>query len=141
MFYSRSVYTILQGSAMAKMIGAKFYVECCARTGEGVREVFQWATREALRPRKKLPKPSGFQAIKRVFKSAPKSKPAADLEKTPEDISAADALVKLEKLVVDSDGPTSLKTIRLLIIGKTGCGKTTILSKVKPIIRACRSDA
>jgi Ras family protein A len=129
---------------MAKKIGAKRYVECSGRTGEGVREVFAWAAHEALHSLRKLPKttgPSGFQAIKQVFKAAPKSKPLTDLEKAPEDDSAAEALVKLEKLVADSDGPASLKTIRLLIIGKTGCGKTTILSKVKPIICACRRDA
>jgi hypothetical protein len=34
--------------AVAQKIGAKQYLECSARTGEGVREVFQYATRAAL---------------------------------------------------------------------------------------------
>jgi len=36
------------GQAIAQKIGAKRYLECSARTGEGVREVFQYATRAAL---------------------------------------------------------------------------------------------
>jgi Ras family protein A len=38
----------LQGQAVAQKIGALMYLECSARTGEGVREVFQQATRAAL---------------------------------------------------------------------------------------------
>jgi Ras family protein A len=37
-----------QGTAIAQKIGARHYLECSARTGEGVREVFQYATRAAL---------------------------------------------------------------------------------------------
>ncbi|KAI5116241.1 hypothetical protein M0805_001235 [Coniferiporia weirii] len=37
-----------EGSAVAQKINAKQYIECSARTGEGVREVFQYATRFAL---------------------------------------------------------------------------------------------
>jgi Ras family protein A len=37
-----------EGSAIAGKISAKGYLECSARTGEGVREVFQVATRSAL---------------------------------------------------------------------------------------------
>jgi len=37
-----------EGQAVAQKIGAKRYIECSARTGEGVRDVFQSATREAL---------------------------------------------------------------------------------------------
>jgi len=37
-----------EGMAVASKIGAKHYLECSARTGEGVREVFQYATRAAL---------------------------------------------------------------------------------------------
>jgi Ras family protein A len=33
---------------VAQKIGAKHYPECSAKTGEGVREVFQYATRAAL---------------------------------------------------------------------------------------------
>jgi Ras family protein A len=39
--------------AVAQKIGAKQYLECSARTGEGVREVFQYATRAALLTRGK----------------------------------------------------------------------------------------
>ncbi|KIK06265.1 hypothetical protein K443DRAFT_51314, partial [Laccaria amethystina LaAM-08-1] len=37
-----------QGQEVAKKIGASHYFECSSFTGEGVREVFQIATREAL---------------------------------------------------------------------------------------------
>ncbi|GHJ86211.1 hypothetical protein NliqN6_2613 [Naganishia liquefaciens] len=37
-----------EGQAMAQKIGAKDYMECSSRTGQGVREVFQRATRAAL---------------------------------------------------------------------------------------------
>jgi len=37
-----------EGMAVARGIGAREYLECSARTGEGVREVFQRATRAAL---------------------------------------------------------------------------------------------
>jgi len=40
--------TLEEGMDMARRIGARNYVECSARTGEGVREVFQHATRAAL---------------------------------------------------------------------------------------------
>ncbi|EDQ98345.1 uncharacterized protein LACBIDRAFT_169236, partial [Laccaria bicolor S238N-H82] len=40
--------TVEEGQQVAKKIGARHYVECSSRTGEGVREVFQIATREAL---------------------------------------------------------------------------------------------
>jgi len=45
-----------QGIAVGQKIGARHYLECSAKTGEGVREVFQYATRAALltrHPRKK----------------------------------------------------------------------------------------
>ncbi|KAF5366125.1 hypothetical protein D9757_010943 [Collybiopsis confluens] len=44
-----------EGMAVAQKIGAKHYLECSAKSGEGVREVFQYATRAALlsRPGKK----------------------------------------------------------------------------------------
>jgi len=42
-----------EGMAVAQKIGAKQYLECSARTGEGVREVFQYATRAALLTRSK----------------------------------------------------------------------------------------
>ncbi|KZT59394.1 GTP-binding protein rho1 [Calocera cornea HHB12733] len=37
-----------EGMAVAQRINARQYIECSARTGEGVREVFQCATRAAL---------------------------------------------------------------------------------------------
>lgn len=42
-----------EGGAVAQKIGAKQYLECSARTGEGVREIFQYATRAALMQRTK----------------------------------------------------------------------------------------
>jgi len=42
-----------EGMAVAQKIAAKQYLECSARTGEGVREVFQYATRAALLSRSK----------------------------------------------------------------------------------------
>lgn len=41
-----------EGLAVAQKIGAQGYVECSAKTGEGVREVFQTATRHALMSKK-----------------------------------------------------------------------------------------
>ncbi|EIW68214.1 GTP-binding protein rhoA [Tremella mesenterica] len=41
-----------EGRAIAQKIGAQSYVECSAKTGEGVREVFQTATRYALMSKK-----------------------------------------------------------------------------------------
>lgn len=44
---------ILQGEEVKKRIGAVKYIECSAKTGEGVREVFEHATRAALTNNKK----------------------------------------------------------------------------------------
>jgi len=41
--------TPAEGVALASKIGAGCYLECSARTGDGVPEVFQYATRAALR--------------------------------------------------------------------------------------------
>ncbi|KAF8073318.1 small GTPase-binding protein [Lyophyllum atratum] len=38
------------GMAAAQKIGAVNYIECSAKFGDGVREVFEYATRAALRP-------------------------------------------------------------------------------------------
>ncbi|KAF7789962.1 hypothetical protein EIP86_000910 [Pleurotus ostreatoroseus] len=43
----------IQGMAVQQKIGARHYLECSAKTGEGVREVFQYATRAALLSRPK----------------------------------------------------------------------------------------
>ena len=50
-----------QGDAMAKSIGAEAYVECSARTKDGVRDVFEIATKKALQKRNK--KKSGCMLI------------------------------------------------------------------------------
>ena len=42
-----------EGRAMAERIGAVAYVECSAKTKDGVREVFETATREALKKHKR----------------------------------------------------------------------------------------
>jgi Ras family protein A len=44
---------IAQGEEVKKRIGAVKYIECSAKTGEGVREVFEHATRAALTNTKK----------------------------------------------------------------------------------------
>ncbi|KAK7102580.1 ras-like GTP-binding protein rhoA isoform X2 [Littorina saxatilis] len=41
-----------EGKAVAEQIGAAAYVECSAKTKDGVREVFETATREALKTKK-----------------------------------------------------------------------------------------
>ncbi|CCA74072.1 probable GTPase Rho1 [Serendipita indica DSM 11827] len=51
-----------QGQAVAQKVGARMYLECSARTGEGVREVFQYATRTALLKFTK-PKPSACVSL------------------------------------------------------------------------------
>lgn len=42
-----------EGRAMAEKIGAFGYLECSAKSNEGVREVFETATRAALQTKKK----------------------------------------------------------------------------------------
>lgn len=45
-----------EGQAVATKIGAQIYLECSARTGDGVREVFEAATRASLRTKEKKEK-------------------------------------------------------------------------------------
>lgn len=45
--------TLVQAEDVRKKIGAQKYLECSAKTNEGVREVFEHATRAALLTRKK----------------------------------------------------------------------------------------
>lgn len=45
-------HTTIQGEEVRKKIGAYKYLECSAKTNEGVREVFEHATRAALLQRK-----------------------------------------------------------------------------------------
>lgn len=49
----------VQGEEVRKKIGAYKYLECSARTNEGVREVFDSATRAALLKTTKTKKGSG----------------------------------------------------------------------------------
>jgi Ras family protein A len=42
----------MQGEEVCKKIGAHKYLECSAKTNEGVREVFEHATRAALMTKK-----------------------------------------------------------------------------------------
>jgi Ras family protein A len=46
-----------QGKNMAETIGAFAYLECSAKSKDGVREVFETATRAALQIKKKKKKP------------------------------------------------------------------------------------
>ncbi|CAK5082199.1 unnamed protein product [Meloidogyne enterolobii] len=46
-----------QGKAVAEQIGAYAYLECSAKTKEGIREVFEMATKAALQQKKKKKKP------------------------------------------------------------------------------------
>ncbi len=48
--------SIVQGEEIRKKIGAYKYLECSAKTNEGVREVFEHATRAALLSRTKRTK-------------------------------------------------------------------------------------
>jgi len=45
-----------EGRSVSERIGAAAYVECSARTKEGIREVFEVATRNALKTKKKAKK-------------------------------------------------------------------------------------
>ena len=45
------------GHTMAEKINACAYIECSAKTKDGVREVFEAATRAALQAKKKKKKP------------------------------------------------------------------------------------
>jgi GTPase SAR1 family protein len=133
--------------AVAQKIGAKHYIECSARTGEGVREVFQYATRQALlvpHRRQLPPKRTVAFKFKQLFKPDSKSKYPVQPETEridPLTISSEDAKVELENFVANSSAPKVLKTFRLLVVGKTGCGKTTILTKVTPLLYIFRKRA
>jgi predicted ATPase with chaperone activity len=101
-------------------------------TGEGLRDLFQIATREALRPQLNLFKPSkGFNLFKGRFNT-----PRKDIDQVTESQSVPPLDAAEEKelkgllIAATAAAPQALTQFRLLIIGKTGCGKTTILSKV-----------
>ena len=92
--------------------------------------MFQIATREALRPRPKPPQPpKRFDKLKGLLKSSLKNE-EVDSEKAPQlDASEEQELKRLLAAAV-AVAPPPLEKFRMLIIGKTGCGKTTILYKV-----------
>jgi len=50
---NQRLVTLEEGIAVAQIIGARQYLECSARTGEGVREVFEYATRATILTRTK----------------------------------------------------------------------------------------
>lgn len=52
-----------EGMAVAQKIGAARYLECSAKTGEGVREVFEHATRAALLSKGSKKKRSGGKCM------------------------------------------------------------------------------
>ena len=118
-----------QGQDIAKKIGAKHYVECSSKTGEGVREVFQLATREALHPRLKPP-PKRFNKLKGLLKSSSKNEDV-DSERAPQPDASEEQELKRLLVAALAVAPPRLEKFRLLIMGNTGCGKTTILSKVR----------
>lgn len=47
------IFLLFQGEEVRKKIDAYKYLECSAKTNEGVREVFEHATRAALLTQKK----------------------------------------------------------------------------------------
>ena len=122
-----------QGMKVSKRIKARHYVECSGMTGHGIRVLFQLATREALLPR---PKPSpktlkGFNPFKGILKASSKGWEAdVESESAPQLDDIEEQELKKLLLAATSAAPKPLRKFRLLIIGKTGCGKTTILNKV-----------
>jgi GTPase SAR1 family protein len=52
----QSPVTYEEGAAMADKIGAYGYMECSARTKDGVRDVFELATKAALQTKKRKKK-------------------------------------------------------------------------------------
>ena len=89
--------------------------------------MFQIATHEALHPRLKPPS-KGFDKLKGLLKSSKNEDVGS--ESAPQlDASEDQELKKLLEAAIAVASPP-LEKFRLLIIGKTGCGKTTILYKV-----------
>jgi len=128
-----------QGLEVSKKIQAKHYIECSGRTGEGVRDLFQIATREALHPRPKPLKLSkGFNLFKGQFKTAPKNvEQDTESQSAPPLDAAEEEEMKRLLIAATAAAPQTLTKFRLLIIGKMGCGKTTILSKVHTPLFSC----
>ena len=90
--------------------------------------MFQIATREALRPRPKPP-PKRFDKLKGLLKAS-KNKEDVDSEAAPQLDNSEEQELKTLLVAAVAVAPPPLEKFRLLIIGKTGCGKTTILYKV-----------
>ena len=118
---------------VSERIQARHYVESSGMTGHGIRVLFQLATREALHPR---PKPSpktlkGFNPFKGILKASSKGwEVDVESESAPQLDDVEEQELKKLLLAATSAAPQPLRKFRLLIIGKTGYGKTTILSKV-----------
>lgn len=51
----------MQGEVTALKMGANVYMECSAKTGEGVKEIFATAANLALLPNEKLKKMRSFR--------------------------------------------------------------------------------
>jgi Ras family protein A len=92
--------------------------------------VFQIATREALRPRPKPPPKRFNKLIKGLLKSSSKNEEDVDSESAPQIDASEEQELKRLLVAAVAVAPPPLEKFRLLIIGKTGCGKTTILYKV-----------
>jgi Ras family protein A len=91
--------------------------------------VFQIATREALSYRPKYPPKGLNKLIKGLFNSL-KNEDDVDSESAPQ-LGASEEQESKKLLVAPvAVAPPPLEKFRLLIIGKKGCGKTTILYKV-----------
>ena len=81
-----------------------------------------------MRPRPKPP-PKGFNKLKGLLKSS-KNEDDVDSEKAPQLGASEEQELKRLLAAAIAIAPPPLEKFRLLIIGKTGCGKTTILYKV-----------
>jgi len=91
--------------------------------------VFEIATREALRPGLKPPLKGFNKLIKGLLKSS-KNEEDVDSESAPQLDTSEEQELKRLLVAAVAAAPPLLEKFRLLIIGKTGCGKTTILNKV-----------
>ena len=91
--------------------------------------MFQIATREALRPRPKPPS-KRFDKLMGLLKSSSKNEEDLESEKAPQLDASEEQELKRLLVAAVAVAPPPLEKFRLLIIGKTGCGKTTILCKV-----------
>ncbi|KAE9410726.1 ras-domain-containing protein [Gymnopus androsaceus JB14] len=131
--YNQHPVTHEEGMEVSKKIGAMMYLECSSATGAGVREVFLHATRAALQSGVQ-PKPlklAGIKGLFGLFENKPKDseKDSNPVLEHPV-ISSKEAEKEITRYLASAPVPQNLRIFRILIIGKTGCGKTTILSKV-----------